>query len=174
MTRQGEATIKLKDVAKAAGVSQGTASNVFSKPELVREEVREHVLAVARGLGYAGPSVTGRLLRQGKVNAVGVAAIEPLSYFFEDLWARQLMSEISEICDARGAGVALVSARNDERLAWNIQSALVDEIEIQGKTVQETFWLKVPIAQVTPILYIVGRTGISHIVDVIIPGAQVH
>lgn len=126
MTRQGETSIKLKDVAKAAGVSQGTASNVFSKPELVRAEVREHVLAVARGLGYAGPSVTGRLLRQGRVNAVGVAAIEPLSYFFEDLWARQLMSEISEICDARGAGVALVSALNDERLAWNIKSALVD------------------------------------------------
>lgn len=126
MTRQGEATIRLKDVAKAAGVSQGTASNVFSKPELVRDEVREHVLAVARGLGYAGPSVTGRLLRQGRVNAVGVAAIEPLSYFFEDLWARQLMSEIADICDARGAGVALVSARSDERLDWNVQSALVD------------------------------------------------
>ena len=126
MARQGEITIKLKDVAKAAGVSQGTASNVFSKPEVVRDEVREHVLAVAKELGYAGPSITGRLLRQGKVNAVGVAAIEPISYFFEDLWARQLMSEISEICDARGAGVALVSALNDERLAWNIQSALVD------------------------------------------------
>ena len=121
-----EASIKLKDVAKAAGVSQGTASNVFSKPELVREEVREHVKQVAQQLGYAGPSITGRLLRQGRVNAVGVAAIEPLSYFFEDPWARQLMSEISEICDARGAGVALVSARSDERLDWNIQSALVD------------------------------------------------
>lgn len=118
--------IKLRDVAKAAGVSQGTASNVFSKPELVREEVREHVKAVAKELGYAGPSITGRLLRQGKVNAVGVAAIEPLSYFFEDPWARQLMTEISDICDARGAGVALVSARSDERLDWNIQSALVD------------------------------------------------
>jgi DNA-binding LacI/PurR family transcriptional regulator len=126
VARQSENTIKLKDVAKAAGVSQGTASNVFSKPEVVREEVREHVLAVAKELGYAGPSITGRLLRQGRVNAVGVAAIEPISYFFEDLWARQLMSEISEICDARGAGVALVSALNDERLAWNIQSALVD------------------------------------------------
>ncbi|KQX39983.1 LacI family transcriptional regulator [Devosia sp. Root436] len=126
MARQGETSIKLRDVAKAAGVSQGTASNVFSKPEVVREEVREHVLEVARALGYAGPSVTGRLLRQGKVNAVGVAAIEPLSYFFEDLWARQLMSEISKICDARGAGVALVSARSDERVDWNIQSALVD------------------------------------------------
>lgn len=126
MARQAQASIKLKDVAKAAGVSQGTASNVFSKPDLVREEVREHVLTVARELGYAGPSVTGRLLRQGRVNAVGVAAIEPLSYFFEDLWARQLMAEISDICDARGAGVALVSARSDERLDWNIQSALVD------------------------------------------------
>ncbi|QDZ10934.1 LacI family DNA-binding transcriptional regulator [Devosia ginsengisoli] len=126
MTRQGETSIKLKDVAKAAGVSQGTASNVFSKPEVVRDEVREHVLAVAKELGYAGPSVTGRLLRQGKVNAVGVAAIEPLRYFFEDPWARHLMTEISEICDARGAGVALVSARSDERLDWNVQSALVD------------------------------------------------
>jgi DNA-binding LacI/PurR family transcriptional regulator len=126
VARQGETTIKLRDVAKAAGVSQGTASNVFSKPEVVREEVREHVLAVAKQLGYGGPSVTGRLLRQGRVNAVGVAAIEPISYFFEDLWARQLMSKISEICDARGAGVALVSALNDEKLAWNIQSALVD------------------------------------------------
>ena len=82
-----DATIKLRDVAKAAGVSQGTASNVFSKPDVVREEVREHVLKVSKELGYAGPSVTGRLLRQGKVNAVGVAAIEPISYFFEDLWA---------------------------------------------------------------------------------------
>ena len=126
MARQSDSSIKLRDVAKAAGVSQGTASNVFSKPELVRDEVREHVLEVAKELGYAGPSITGRLLRQGRVNVVGVAAIEPISYFFEDLWARQLMAEISNICDARGAGVALVSARNDERLAWNIQSALVD------------------------------------------------
>lgn len=126
MAPVNESSVKLRDVAKAAGVSQGTASNVFSKPEVVREEVREHVLDVARKLGYAGPSITGRLLRQGRVNAVGVAAIEPLSYFFEDLWARQLMAEISDICDARGAGVALVSARSDARLDWNIQSALVD------------------------------------------------
>ena len=126
MAAKPDKPVKLRDVAKAAGVSQGTASNAFSRPEVVREEVRKHVLKVAKELGYAGPSITGRLLRAGKVNAVGVAAIEPLSYFFHDLWARQLMSEISEICDKRGAGVALVSALSDERLDWNIQSALVD------------------------------------------------
>ena len=119
-------SIKLKDVAAAAGVSQGTASNVFSRPELVREEVRERVRAVAKELGYAGPSLKGRLLRAGKVNAIGIAAVEPLSYFFEDPWARAMLAEISEICDRRGAGMALVSAVNGEKLAWNIETALVD------------------------------------------------
>jgi DNA-binding LacI/PurR family transcriptional regulator len=119
-------TIRLADVAKAAGVSQGTASNVFSRPEVVREEVREHVLDTARRLGYAGPSLTGRLLRAGKVNAIGVAVIEPLAYFFNDPWARSLLAAISEVCDASGTGLALVSAKDRHKLDWNIKSALVD------------------------------------------------
>ena len=124
--KSGNSGVKLRDVAKAAGVSQGTASNVFSKPDLVREEVREHVIAVAKDLGYAGPSLTGRLLRAGKVNAIGVATAEPLSYFFDDPWARAMMAAIATSCDARGAGIALVSAQNRQRAAWNIESALVD------------------------------------------------
>ena len=36
------------------------------------------------------------------------------------------MRGMSEACDSAGAGLALVSAKNDERLAWNILSALVD------------------------------------------------
>lgn len=118
--------IRLADIAKAAGVSHGTASNVFSRPEIVREEVRERVKAAAEAMGYAGPDPKGRLLRAGKVNAIGVATTEPLSYFFDDPFARVMMSGISEACDATGAGIALVSAGNEEKLAWNIQSALVD------------------------------------------------
>jgi DNA-binding LacI/PurR family transcriptional regulator len=118
--------VRLADLAKAAGVSQGTASNVFSRPELVREEVRERVLEVARELGYNGPDMKGRLLRAGRVNALGVAAIEPLAYFFEDPWARAVMTNIAGVCDATGTGIALVSAQNQQKLAWNINSALVD------------------------------------------------
>lgn len=113
-------------MAKAAGVSHGTASNVFSRPEIVREEVRERVFAAAHKLGYAGPDPRGRLLRAGKVNAIGVATAEPLSYFFDDPFARVVMSGISLACDATGAGISLVSAVNEEQLAWNIQSAVVD------------------------------------------------
>ncbi len=119
-------TIRLADVAKAAGVSQGTASNVFSRPDVVREEVREHVLETARRLGYAGPSLKGRLLRAGKVNAIGVAAVEPLAYFFDDPWARALLAAVSQVCDASGTGLALVSAKDRHKLDWNIKSALVD------------------------------------------------
>ena len=128
MARQATAIkpIRLADVAKAAGVSHGTASNVFSHPEIVREEVRERVKAAADALGYTGPDPKGRLLRAGKVNAIGVATAQPLSYFFDDPFARVVMSGISEICDATGAGLSLVSAINGEHLAWNIQSALVD------------------------------------------------
>jgi DNA-binding LacI/PurR family transcriptional regulator len=119
-------TIRLKDVAEAAGVSHGTASNVFNRPELVREEVRERVLAAAKRLGYAGPSPVGRLLRSGKVNAIGIAAAEPLEYFFSNPWARRLMTEVAEVCNARGAGLALVSVGSDQPLGWGIESALVD------------------------------------------------
>jgi DNA-binding LacI/PurR family transcriptional regulator len=79
-------TIRLAEVAEAAGVSRGTASNVFNKPELVRDELRERVHEAARTLGYGGPSPKGRLLRSGKTNAIGIAAAEPLEYFFADPW----------------------------------------------------------------------------------------
>ncbi|RWE66101.1 LacI family DNA-binding transcriptional regulator [Mesorhizobium sp.] len=125
-TESNTRPIRLADIAKAAGVSHGTASNVFSRPEIVREEVRERVKAAAEAMGYAGPDPKGRLLRAGKVNAIGVATTEPLSYFFDDPFARAMMAGISEACDATGAGIALVSAGNQEKLAWNIQSALVD------------------------------------------------
>jgi DNA-binding LacI/PurR family transcriptional regulator len=121
-----EKVARLADVAKAAGVSQGTVSNVFNRPELVREEVREHVREVAQSIGYGGPDPKGRLLRAGKVNAIGVATAEPLRSFFEDPFSRTLMEGMAEACDAAGAGLSLVSAKNDERLAWNIESALVD------------------------------------------------
>jgi len=121
-----ERAARLADVAKAAGVSQGTVSNVFNRPQVVREEVREHVREVARQIGYRGPDPKGRLLRAGKVNAIGVATFEPLSYFFEDPFARTLMQGISEACDKAGAGLSLVSAQNPERLTWNVESALVD------------------------------------------------
>jgi DNA-binding LacI/PurR family transcriptional regulator len=123
--------IKLADIARAAGVSQGTASNVFNRPDLVRAEVRERVEALARDLGYHGPDPKGRLLRAGKVNAIGVVVMDNLTYFFDDPFNREFMAGLASVCDERGAGVALVSAIDEAAAAWNISSAVVDGFVIQ-------------------------------------------
>src|SRR3954464_12266114 len=61
----------LRDVAAAAEVSVGTASNVFSRPELVSDDARGRVEAAARKLGYSGPDPAARRLRTGIAGAVG-------------------------------------------------------------------------------------------------------
>jgi DNA-binding LacI/PurR family transcriptional regulator len=120
-------TVRLADIARAAKVSLGTASNVFNRPELVRAEVRERVEAAARRLGYVGPDPRGRLLRAGKVNAIGVAIADDMPYFFGDPFTRLLMAGIAEVCDAHGAGIALVSsATSGGHAAWRFDTALVD------------------------------------------------
>ncbi|WP_172292599.1 LacI family DNA-binding transcriptional regulator [Pseudoruegeria sp. HB172150] len=117
---------RLADVAEAAGVSKATASNVFNRPGIVRKELRDRVLETARQIGYAGPDPRARVLGTGKVGAIGVATVEPLSYFFEDSFARELMTSIARACDDSGTGLSLVSSANHEQLAWNLRNAVVD------------------------------------------------
>ncbi len=126
LAQQERSKTTLRDVAEAAGVSKSTVANVFNRPELVREELREQVRAAARRLGYAGPDPLGRLLSAGRVGAIGVATAEPLSYFFDDPWARAVLSRISAECGRRGAGLALVSTEDPSQAAWNVRSAVVD------------------------------------------------
>jgi DNA-binding LacI/PurR family transcriptional regulator len=123
--------VKLADVARAAGVSQGTASNVFSRPEIVRPEVRLRVEASAKKLGYSGPDPKGRLLRGGKVNAIGVVVSQKLTDFFEDPYNREFMAGIADVCDSRGAGVSLISAADERAVTWSIESAVVDGFILQ-------------------------------------------
>ncbi|MEM7567499.1 MAG: LacI family DNA-binding transcriptional regulator [Pseudomonadota bacterium] len=122
----GSRPVRLADVAREAGVSQGTASNVFNKPDLVREEVRERVLAAAAALGYQGPDPRGRLLRAGKADAIGVVVSEELAYFFADPYARRFLAGIAEVCDAQGSGLLLISAGRMRSDSDSVRTALVD------------------------------------------------
>jgi LacI family transcriptional regulator len=61
---------KLRDVARAAGVSLATASRALSEPALVREDTREHVKSVASMLGYV-PHGAARALATRRSRTVG-------------------------------------------------------------------------------------------------------
>jgi DNA-binding LacI/PurR family transcriptional regulator len=119
--------VKLVDVAHAAGVSRGTASNVYTHPELVRPALIERVRAAAAKLGYGGPNPKGRLLRTGKVNAIGVTP--PGAYgtvvAFDNPYFNALCSGIATVCDDRGASLTIVPGFGADKF-WGIKNALVD------------------------------------------------
>ena len=118
---------RLIDVARAAGVSHGTASNVFSRPELVRAEVREKVETAARQLGYAGPDPKGRLLRAGKFNAIGVVPFADISIAdaLRAPFFHLFLQGVAEVCDEAGMSLVVISG-NEEAKGGGIRQALVD------------------------------------------------
>jgi DNA-binding LacI/PurR family transcriptional regulator len=127
MTLPVNKPVRLSDVARAAGVSKATASNVFSWPERVRPELRERVATAALSLGYAGPDPKGRLLSSGKANAIGVVTPGTfgISNGFRHPYMRDFLAGVADVCEERGAGLSLVSGIDDQK-AWGIRNALVD------------------------------------------------
>jgi DNA-binding LacI/PurR family transcriptional regulator len=119
--------VKLVDVAGLARVSRGTASNVFTHPELVSEALRERVLAAAAKLGYGGPSPSGRLLRLGKVDAIGVTppGSYGISVAFSNSYLREFLTGVGEVCDERGASLTVISGVGADKTR-GIKNALVD------------------------------------------------
>ena len=115
----------LLDVAKKAGVSRSTASNVFAHPEKVRAEVRERVAEAALALGYLGPDPKAKLLRHGKVNAIGIvppgewgvaeSLINPVYH--------QFLLGVAETCDEVGASLVIIPDRTSN---GGVRTALVD------------------------------------------------
>ncbi|MCC9624638.1 substrate-binding domain-containing protein [Thalassospira sp. MA62] len=118
--------VKLLDVARAAGVSQGTASNAFGKPDLVRAEVRERIFAAARELGYRGPHVMARMLRTGRAGALGVVFPDNLEYAFSDPVAIELLRGIARACAHHGVNVMVISAENPQQAIAAVNNAAVD------------------------------------------------
>jgi DNA-binding LacI/PurR family transcriptional regulator len=117
----------LAEVGRVAGVSRGTVSNVFNHPDRVRSDVRERVEAAARQLGYDGPDPRGRVLRDGKFNAIG--CMPPGDYAIGDMirspYFRELMLGVSLVCDEVGATLSLVNGTDATRTS-TIREALVD------------------------------------------------
>jgi DNA-binding LacI/PurR family transcriptional regulator len=117
--------VRLIDVAKAAGVSRGTASNVFNAPDMVRPALRKRVEAAARALSYIGPDPKARVMRSGKFNAIGVVPPAHLGVAesLKNPVYRQFLLGVGEACDAVGANFVLVS---DMTEGAGIKTALVD------------------------------------------------
>ena len=101
----------LRDVARAAGVSHTTVSNAFSRPDQLSAPLREHVLATAHTLGYAGPDPAARSLRTGRHGALGLVFSEDLPFAFSDRTATLFLQGVAEACRERRANLLLIATR---------------------------------------------------------------
>src|ERR1700680_4993362 len=71
----------MKDIAKIAGVSLGTVSNVLNDSAAVREPLRQRVLQAVQSVGYQ-PSELARALRRDKTNMIGMIIPDITNPFF--------------------------------------------------------------------------------------------
>ena len=87
---------KMSDVAKAAGVSIATVSNVLNNKSMVAEKTRELVLRTAESMEYKIDNAA-RTLKTGKSYAVGFIVPDISSIFFSIL-----SKQIEEILERSG------------------------------------------------------------------------
>src|SRR5436190_786877 len=76
--------VGIKDVARAAGVSVGTVSNVINRPQMVAEVTRDRVQAAIQQLGYVR-SESARHLRAGRSRIIALLVLDMANPFFVDV-----------------------------------------------------------------------------------------
>src|ERR687888_2747822 len=119
--------VRLRDVAERAGVSVGSASQAFGKPELVSDEIRKRVLTAADELGYPGPDPVARRLRTGRAGAIGLIFAERLGYQFTDPTAPAFLRGVARGMEEAPTGLLLVpDSRYREEAARTVREAADD------------------------------------------------
>ena len=74
----------IRDVARHAGVSAGTVSNVLNRPSYVKPETRERVESAIRELRFA-PRSASRQFRPGRIRVLGMVVVDLGMQFFADV-----------------------------------------------------------------------------------------
>lgn len=116
--------INIARVAAVAGVSTSTVSRVFAAPDVVKEETRERVLAVARRLGYS-PNRIARSLAMGRTSTLGLIVPDIANPFFAEI-VKAVQSR------ARRKDHAVFIADTDEHAGDERELALAMSKQVDG------------------------------------------
>jgi LacI family transcriptional regulator len=109
-------TVGIKDVARRAGVSPGTVSNVLNRPERVAAATRSRVEEAIRELGFVRNG-SASTLRAGQSRAVGLVVLDVGNPFFVEV-ARGVEDVVS---DRDHAVILCNSGESPEKEARNLR-----------------------------------------------------
>ncbi|NUK09652.1 LacI family DNA-binding transcriptional regulator [Streptomyces lunaelactis] len=131
--------VGIKDVAREAGVSVGTVSNVINRPESVAEATRSRVLSTIDRLGYVR-SESARQLRAGHSRIIALLVLDMANPFFVDV-----ASGAERVAREAGLGVMLCNSAqsSDEEAEYlglfseqRVRGVLVTPADTTGRNLE--------------------------------------
>jgi LacI family transcriptional regulator len=166
MTRDGNRSITLKDVAKAAGVHVSTASRALdpSKSWRISPETIERVNLAAERLGYT-PDMIAKGLKRGTTMMVGVVVPDLNNPFMGPM-----IRGISEQVEQRGLVTVVTETREDhDRLERTLNSMLARRVDaiVVAAARNTDLYLLADFARKIPVFMLAVRnitaSGLPHI-----------
>jgi DNA-binding LacI/PurR family transcriptional regulator len=137
--REGDPMSKpstVDDVARAAGVSRQTVSNVLNTPAIVRPTTRERVQAAIEELGYR-PHAAARRLRMQRSSTIGIH-LDPYAGGISGVVLDRFVHALTERASDRGMRVLVYAARSPEEELARLGD-LADGGEVDAVVVTGTF-----------------------------------
>lgn len=123
----GRATIR--DVARVAGVSDGTVSNTLNRPHLVTPETRDRVRQAMATVGYV-PNAAARALRVGRTRTIGLVVLDVGNPFFAEVAAGAEQTAIEAGADIALFHTGLGEHTREQRLLHRLAERRLDGLII--------------------------------------------
>ena len=136
----------VEDVARAAGVSRQTVSNVLNSPDIVRGPTRERVQRAIVELGYR-PHAAARRLRTRRSSTLGVR-LDPYAGGISGVVLDRFVHALTERASERGMRVLLYAARTPaeeiDRIGDLVDGGEIDAVVLTGTSHEDTrtTWLQ--------------------------------
>jgi LacI family transcriptional regulator len=119
--KRGRVTIR--EVAEAAGVDRSTVSRAFTRPQMIRPETTEHVLAVAKRLGYS-PNRLARALSTGRAANLALVVHDLTNPFIP-----RLIMGVQREADRSGYCIFIGNADENPRDEERLMSRFTGQVE---------------------------------------------
>ncbi|MDO5605369.1 MAG: LacI family DNA-binding transcriptional regulator [Paracoccus sp. (in: a-proteobacteria)] len=119
--KRGRVTIR--DVAEAAGVDRSTVSRAFTRPQMIRPETTEHVLSVAKRMGYS-PNRLARALSTGRAANLALVVHDLTNPFIP-----RLIMGVQREADRSGYCIFIGNADENPRDEARLMSRFAGQVE---------------------------------------------
>jgi len=124
----------VEDVARHAGVSRQTVSNVLNSPSIVRSGTRQRVEAAIRELGYT-PSMAARRLRTNRSETIGIH-LDPYAGGISGVILDRFVHALTEQATPRGLRILVYAAADAQeelaRLRALREGGEIDRVVLTG------------------------------------------